>query len=209
MGEPPYSIEEFWNIVGALAADMQRCASALESLARDEEAEDRGKLFWFWRRMCALSVFAMIEGTTYHMTYIAYVTRNSRDVVFSLDELKILESAYDFDEDGEIEPGLTQAQMLERIKFAFNAFARVHYSDYILPINDVEWLLMKDVFSIKQTISHPQSTAELEVVDDGVRNLLQATAWFMQCLVALIQSCRDSAAARVASWEDEKDEPIM
>lgn len=209
MGEPPYSIEEFWNIVGALAADMQKCASALEALAQDEEAENRGKMFWFWRRMCALSVFAAIEGSTYHMMYIAYVARDSRDVVFSLEELEVLENAYDFDEDREIEPGLTQEQMLERIKFAFNAFARVHYSDYILPISDKGWLRLKQVFLIKRVISHPQSTAELEVFDENLTDLLVGMAWFMQCMVTLIESCRDSAAARVASWEEEKDGPIM
>lgn len=209
MAEPPYSIEEFWNIVGALAADMQRCAAALQALPTDEETEEIGKLYWFWRRMCALTVFEMIEGTVYHMTYIAYVARDSRDVVFSLEELEILENAYDFGEDDEIEPGLTLEQMLERIKFAFNAFARVHYSDYVLPISEEGWLQMKEVFLIKQAISHPQLTTELEVPDDGVTDLLQASAWFMQCLVALIESCRDSAEARVASWEDEKDGPVM
>lgn len=209
MAEPPYSIDEFWNIVGALAADMQRCATALEALASDEEMEDRGKWFWFWRRMCALSVFEMIEGTTYHMMYIAYVARDSREVVFSLDELEILENAYDFGEDGEIEPGLTMPQMLERIKFAFNAFARVHYSDYVLPISEEGWSQMKEVFLIKQTISHPQLTSELEVVDDNITDLLQATAWFMNCSVALMKSCVDSAGARVASWEEDKDGPVM
>ncbi len=209
MGEAPYSVEEFWNIVGALAADMQRCASALEALSNNEDEPDRGKWFWFWRRMCALSVFAMIEGAVYHMMYIAYVARDSRDVVFSLDELAILENAYDFDEDREVEPGLTQPQMLERIKFAFNAFARVHYSDYVLPISEDGWREIKETFLIKQGISTPRTTAELEVSDDSVTDLLEGTAWFMNCLVALIESCRDAGAARIASWEDEKDEPVM
>lgn len=209
MAEAAYSVEEFWNIVGALAADLQKCASALEALANDENAENRGKLFWFWRRMCALSVFAAIEGSTYHMMFIAYVARNSRDVVFSLEEMKALENAYDFDEDREIEPGLTQKQMLERIKFAFNAFARVHYSDYVLPVNDDGWLQLKEIFLIKKNISCPQATRELEVVDDNVTDLLEGTAWFMKCMVTLIESCRDSAAERVAAWDDEPDGPVM
>jgi hypothetical protein len=209
MGEAPYSVEEFWNIVGALAADMQRCASALEALAKNEEEKDRGKWLWFWRRMCALSVFAMIEGAVYHMTYIAYVVRHSRDVVFSLDELTVLENAYDFDEDGEVEPGLTDEQMLERIKFAFNAFARVHYSDYVLPTGEDGWLAIKETFLIKRAISSPRTTAELEVLDDNITDLLEATAWFMNSLISLIESCRESAEARVAAWEDEKDGPVM
>ncbi|HEX7996863.1 MAG TPA: hypothetical protein VF528_00500 [Pyrinomonadaceae bacterium] len=209
MAEPPYSIEEFWDIVSALAADMQKCAAAHEAVVKAEEEESQGEWLGFWRRMCALTVFALIEGATYHLTYIAYVARNSREVVFSLRELETLEKAYDFDDEQEVEPGLTQEQMLERIKFAFNAFARVHYSDYILPTQDAEWLQLKETFSIKAAISSPQLVRELEVSDDDVTDLLQATAWFVQCLVALTESCRDAAGAKVASWEAEKDEHIM
>jgi hypothetical protein len=209
MAEPPYSIEEFWDIVGALAEDMQKCAAAHEALVTDEEAERRGEWLWFWRRMCAHSVFALVEGATYHLMYIAYVARDSRDVVFSLDELAILENAYDFDEEREVEPGLTQAQMLERIKFAFNAFARVHYSDYVLPAQDAEWLQVEEIFHVKEVISAPRLVSELEVFDENLTDLLQATTWFVQRLVALMESCRDCAKERIASWEAEKDEPIM
>ncbi|MBD0325077.1 MAG: hypothetical protein ICV68_01520 [Pyrinomonadaceae bacterium] len=209
MAEPPYSVEEFWDIVSALAADVQQCAAAHEAAVKNEEDEKQGEWLWFWRRMCAHTVFSLIEGATYHLMYIAYVARNSREVVFSLDELEILEKAYDFDDEREVEPGLTQEQMLERIKFAFNAFARVHYSDYILPTHEEDWLKVKETFRIKAAISSPQLVRELEVMDDDVTVLLQATAWFVQRLVALVESCRDCAGARVASWEAEKDEPIM
>lgn len=210
MAEPPYSLEEFWSIVAALANDVKKCAAEIETLSQNEGFEDEDESgLWFWRRMCAQTVWTAIEGSTYHMTYIAYVARNSRDVVFTLDELQRLERAYDFDEDREIEAGLRREQMLERIKFAFNSFARVHYSDYVLPVNEPEWSQIKEVFRIKEALEHPQSTAELEVHSENVTDLLQGIAWFMKCMVAVLEDCRDTASERVASWEEEKDEPIM
>jgi hypothetical protein len=205
MAEPPYSLDEFWNIVATLGNDLRRCASALEDAIREEDV----KALLFWRRMCAHTVCAAIEGATYHMAYIAYVARGSRDVVFSLDELGVLEKAYDFDADNEIEAGLTEEQMLERIKFAFNAFARVHYSDYVLPLNDPEWPQLKEIFSIKKRLTHPQTTAELGISDNNVTDLLEGAAWFMKCMVALLESSRECLEERVASWEGDKDELIM
>jgi hypothetical protein len=205
MAEPPYSLDEFWNIVAKLGNDLRRCASALETAGNGEDFQE----VLFWHRMCAHTVCAAIEGATYHMAYIAYVARNSRDVVFSLDELGVLETAYDFEEDREIEAGLTEEQMLERIKFAFNAFARVHYSDYVLPLNDPEWLQVKEIFSSKKRRTHPQTTTDLEVTEKEVTDLLEGTAWFMKCMVALLESSRECMEARVALWDGDRDELIM
>ena len=206
MAEPPYSVEEFLKIVTALSTDMSDCATAIEVLARDEEKN--AETLPFWRRMCAYSTFALIANATYHMMYIAYVARHLRDVVFTLEELTVLENAYDFNEDGEIEAGLNQTQMLERIKFAFNAFARVHNSDYILPHTPGR-AGIEELLRVKTGISLPQSAAELEVSNANVTGMLVGAEWFMQRLFELIESCRDSARDRLAAWEAEKDEPIM
>jgi hypothetical protein len=159
--------------------------------------------------MCAFSVFALIEGATYHLMYVAYVMRNMREVVFSLDELEVLEKAYDFDEERDVEAGLTMEQMLERIKFAFNAFARVHYSDYVLPTTEPDWQHIKATFQTKKYLSYPQSPGELAVDHAGVEKLQLGAMWFIQCLASLIKSCRDSAIAKFASWENGTDEPVM
>lgn len=216
MAEPPYSVEEFWAIVTELADDVKKCATALEIL--NQQGSEDENMLRFWRKMCAYCLFALIEGATYHMLYIAYVARHAHDVVFTLEEMEMLENAYDFDEDKyvfpqledkDLEPGLTPAQMIDRIKFAFNAFARVHFSDYTLPDDKNGWAGIKLMLRTKSKISHPQTVAELEVYDEHVTDMLLGTPWFMQCMVALMQDCRDSAQRRMDAWEAEKDEPIM
>ncbi|HEY0406069.1 MAG TPA: hypothetical protein VGC89_10100 [Pyrinomonadaceae bacterium] len=212
----PYSLEEFWAIVTTLAEDVKQCSMALEILDNQEPIDE--DMVRFWRKICAYTIFALIEGVTYHMLHIAYVARHSRDVVFTLAEIEALESAYDFSEDRhvepgrkdkDIEPGLTPAQMLDRIKFAFNAFARVYYSDYIMPVNESGWSGIKLALLVKSGLAHPQSAAELEVADEYVTEMLLSTPWFMQCLIALTQDCRDCAEQRLAIWEAAQDEPIM
>lgn len=205
MSSTPYSLKEFWNIVATLSNDLRRCAGELQSATKEEDV----KSVLFWRRMCAHTVCASIVGTTYHMIYIAYVARRARDVVFSLAEIETLEKAYDFDPDNESEAELTEAQMRERIKFAFNAFARVHYSDYILPINDPAWPQLKEIFAIKKRLSQPQSPEALGLSDTDVNALLEGTAWFMQCMVSLLESSQQSVEERAVLWEEERDEPIM
>lgn len=167
------------------------------------------KAVLYWRRMCAHTVCAAIEGATYHMAYIAYLARHSRDVAFSLDELKALEQAREFDAEGEPDVSLTQAQLLERIRFAFHAFARAHHSDYVIPTLEPEWEQVREIFNIKTRLSHPQSTAALAISDDSTTALLEGTAWFMKCMVSLLESSQASMEERASLWEEDKDGPVM
>ena len=202
---PPYSIEEFWKIVAALANDLRRCTSALEAASKGEDA----KAVQSWRRLCAHVIFASVESATYHMLYTAYVERNSRDAVFSADEVERLESLYDFDENNRPEVILMPQERLERIKLAFTAFARVHCCDYLLPEDDPNWLTVKDIFIIENRLVRPQASAELNISDDNVTNLLEATAWIMKQMVSLLESSEKSMEDRAAFLKEEKDELIM
>ncbi|MBD0325078.1 MAG: hypothetical protein ICV68_01525 [Pyrinomonadaceae bacterium] len=202
---PPYSIEEFWKIVAALANDLRRCTSSLEAASKGEDA----KAVQSWRRLCAHVIFASLESATYHMLYTAHVERNSRDAIFSADETERLEKAYDFSEDNQPEASLTPEQRLDRIKFAFDAFARVHCCDYLLLKDDPDWLAVKDIFLIEKRLLHPQTSAELNISDDSVTNLLGGTAWIMKQMVSLLESSEKSMEDRAAFLKEEKDELIM
>ncbi len=202
---PPYSLEEFWKIVAALANDLRRCTSALETASKTEDA----KAVQSWRRLCAHVIFASLESAAYHMLYTAYVERNARDVVFSTDEVERLERAYDFGENNQPESNLTPEQRLDRIKFAFDAFARVHCCDYLLPADDSAWLSVKDIFIVEKRLTHPQASAELNISDDNVTNSLEGTAWIMKQMVSLLESSEKSMEDRAAFLKEEKDELIM
>jgi hypothetical protein len=205
MSLPPYSLEESWKIVAALANDLRRCTSSLEVAAKEDDA----KSVQSWRRTCAHVVFAALEGATYHMMYVAHAARNSLDVVFSPGELERLENAYDFNTDNEPDSGLLPEQRLDRIKLAFNAFARVHCSDYILPADDPAWLYVKEIFSIEKRLTHPQTSAEMNISDESVSNLLEGTAWIMKRMVSLLESSEKSMEERAAFLKEEEDELIM
>jgi hypothetical protein len=205
MALPPYSVEEFWKIVAALANDLRRCTSALEIASKEDDA----KAVQSWRRICAHVVFASLESAAYHMLSVAYVARNSADVFFSPDELERLETAYGFDADNESKAGLSPEQRLDRIKFAFNAFARVHCSDYLLEQSDPAWLPVKEIFLIEKRLTQPQTGAEMSISDDSVTNFLEGTAWIMKQMVSLLESSEKSIEDRAAFFREEKDELIM
>lgn len=197
-------LEEFWDVVRRLSADVNRCLTALVETPDDDE---EGKSFW--RRMYARAVFAFFDGVIYRMMFQAYAARERREVTFSLDELMKLEKAYDFDEDADAIYTFSKSQMLDEIRFAFNAFARVHYSDYIFPTHDPNWILIKGVARIRQIVQSPREATELEVYEENVEVLIEGMQWFVECMVELLESSRKHAVEKFAEWEADGDEIVM
>jgi hypothetical protein len=205
MSSDPNSLEGFWSVVVALTEDAKTCIGVLDKVYDDDDDD----AVMFWRRMYARSVIALIEGATYRMTYAAYLARDRRDVTFSLSEMQELEKAYDFEEEFDPVVEVSRALALDRIQLAFKVFARVHYSDYVLPIQEAEWAHIKEIFRIKQTLMFPREAQELAIDEEKVDALIFGTTWFMERLVNILQSSRTSMLEQVASWENEDDDGIV
>ena len=199
------SLEEFWGVVTRLTGDANRCMTALEATPEEDE-EGRA----FWRRLYARAVFAAIDGAVYRMAFHAYAARDRRGVVFSMSELSRLEKAYDFDEDmDEFVSTFSRTQMLDDIKFAFNVFARVHYSDYVLPINDPDWADVEDIAYLRNTLQYPRDPEGIEVYEENVDSLVGGLLWLVKRMVEIIEDSRERTLEKFAEWKAEDDEPIM
>jgi hypothetical protein len=182
---------------------VSKCLYAL-----GEAPEKNGELRSFWCRMCALTVFAFFDGVTYSMAFHAYVARRRPEVVFSLEELTRLEKMYDFDEDAEPVPPFSEARMHDDLRFAFNAFARVNYTDYVLPTADPGWLFIGEVARVRSGLQYPSRAPELEVSMKDVDAVLDGQQWYMARVFDLLESCKEGLNAKVAELEG-GDEVVM
>ena len=204
MKDNAISLDDFWTLVIRLNKDAKRCLQALDETPEDDEAERS-----FWRRMYARAVFALIEGATYRMMFHAYAASGRPGVKFSPDELKQLEQAYDFDEGREPVTALNNSQMLENIRFAFEAFARVHSAGYLLPIHDQNWVLINEIGVIRQNLQYCREPHDMELCDQDMEVLLCGLQWFWECMGDLLESSVDSMEEGASQWELDDQEVVM
>ncbi len=198
------SLDGFWGVITRLTNDAKVFLHILDETPEEDEAQRA-----YWRRMYARAVFTVIDGATYSMMFHAYAASNRPDVVFSVDELMKLEKYYDFDEDQEAVMTFSRTRMLEDIQFAFNAFARVHYSDYILPIHDPQWIHIRETARIREALQFPREEKDLEVYEENLDDLMQGVIWLLDRLGDLLESCREHAQEKFAEWNSDEDEIIM
>jgi hypothetical protein len=204
MQDNTISLEDFWILVKRLNGDAQRCLTALHGTSEDDE---EGKAFW--RRMYARAIFALIDGATYRMTFHAYAARCRPDISFSPEELSALEESYDFNEDREPLAPFGTTRSLEQIRFAFEMFARVHGSPYLLPLHEQEWGLIKETALIRQGLLFCREPAAIEVYEGSVDQLLFGSKWLIERMVDLLESCLESMLDIASGSDEEPPEIIM
>ena len=195
--------EDFWMVVKRLTDDASRCMIMLE-----EAAEDDAEVKSFWRRMYARAVFAILDSAVYGMIYHAYVTRHRPNAEFSPEEMFRLEGAYDFDEDAEAIAVFSKEQMLDDMRFAFIVFARVHSCYYRLPTHEPEWVHLKEIARIRQTLRYPRETDYLEVYEENIDDLVAGLHWFVSRSLDLFKSCAQ-AMEELKLPGSEADEIVM
>lgn len=201
MRDDAVSLTEYWGVMRTLCHDTTRC---LEGLNEAEEEEDEEAIV-YWSRAFARAVFDALDGVTYRMTFHAHAARQRRDVVFSLEELERLENVYDFDEEAEPSAAFSTSAMLDDIKFAFNAFARVHYADYVLPTGEPGWASMREAARVRQTLRFPRAPDELIVHPENVESLTEAFVWFVQRATELVEVCDKRIREVFDEWEASED----
>lgn len=198
------STEEFWSVVVYLNQDVTRCMAGLYETA-EGDAESKS----FWRRLYSRAIFALIDSAVYGLTFHAYLARNRPDVTFSLEEITRLETAYDLDEDSERPGTWSRALTLDDIRFAFSVFARVHYCDYILPIHEPGWNLVKDMLRIRNVLDYAREPNELEVYDENIESLEEGTGWLVRCCLDCFKECAKTLEAYVLRGDSGEDEIVM
>jgi len=187
--------EEFWSIVKRLNGDVNRCLTKLQATA----AGDAEKAFW--RRMYARAVFGLIDAAIHQMAWHAYITRKLTEVPFSPDELARLETIAEATADHMATSPPDTSQTLADMEFAFNSFARVHFSEYVLPTNDPAWVLVQATAALKHLFQDPRQVRGLAVRDEDVGLLGKGLQWFVERMVDMQKSCYQAML--------DKDELVM
>lgn len=203
MNDNYVSLEEFWKVIMRLNADVARCMTMLHATA---ESDKEGQAFW--RRMYARAVLALIDAAVYGMIFQAFAGRNRPDVTFSFDELRRLETAYDFDEDLEPPATVSKTQMLDDIRFAINAIGRVHHLDFIILTHDPSWVLVKEIAHIRVRLQYAREPDELEIHEENIDTLVEGLRWLLEQMVEVFKGCVASMSTYKTD-QDSEDELAM
>ncbi|HXU37456.1 MAG TPA: hypothetical protein VN937_13935 [Blastocatellia bacterium] len=212
MPEEISPLDNFWNTFSVLANDVSRCMKVLQ----DPQVTDSVEIM-FWDRALARSFFALLEGTAYGMTWLAYdYVQTHEDHHLSSAEVEALRYGYDFDDSIEPEVKYSPAPLLAKIQWAFDVFARVHRVDDFKMCDSDEWMLMVKMFAIREMYEYARTPDDLIIYEPAREALIEGATWFMTRVIQLIERCHHGMEAyRLTSnsegdvWESDANDFVM
>lgn len=154
----------------------------------------------FARRQFARVVVADIEATVGSMIQIALRIHHAGADPFTPSEYALLEErvAELRDATAPFEPN-ARLTTKANIRFAFSVFTRALQTDYTLPADDGAWTAVLGAIAIRDRITLPKSTHDLEISDDELRLLHEADVWFdVHCAEAIKSAGQALQAGRTA-----------
>jgi hypothetical protein len=140
------------------------------------------------RRIYARSVFALIESLTENLKHIALSSNKLTGNKPSAAEISLLkEETYALTEAGELYKDPKFIDLPRNIRFTYRVSARLFNSDYKLQF-DAGWSVFISAFDIFNRVSHPKSTADLQISDSDLDTIDQAHQWYRQVFLDLLRS---------------------
>jgi hypothetical protein len=179
------------RLTAALAVQMQtgEIDTAIDELASDVEkalAMLQQKDTQFNRRLYVRSLFAYLEGFTY------WIRQNAIEIdkiVFrkfgAMDwerHLLLHEDLPTIADNGKIERQRQKTSFKNRFAFSVRAYAEiVHCKDNLF--SDNGWRQLQDALKVRNRLTHPKQSSDLDVSDDDVKACQEGYTWFANLVV--------------------------
>ncbi len=148
------------------------------------------------RRVSIRALFAMIEGLSFSMKDVVRSTLSelpeaaAAKLGFGRADLAILhEESYTLKDNGSVKAGTSFMKLIPNLRFAMSSYARLLTVSFTPDCTAPGWLAFKDLVSIRNRITHPKKTNDLEVTDEDLSAFLKGGAWHRDTMTDLFEAC--------------------
>jgi hypothetical protein len=146
-----------------------------------------------WRRAYTRSLFSMIETLIYRLKEDIYNLLESEGSDISSEiEGKLKGQIIKRNKQGQIKIRRCYQSLLNSIEYAYSHYAYMHYIDYKIDKNSPGWQWFLKSLKIRNRITHPKETADLEINNDELIIIQSAGKWFLETLNDLYEKCATS-----------------
>jgi hypothetical protein len=172
------AIKQMTAIVEELGKDVVK--------SRDEAAKDGGP---FWRRTLVRALFAYIEGSSYRLKQVAPPVAEYNSVALSKAETALLtEESYDLNDKGEAIIKKAKLRTAENLLFSVKIVSKAAKSTYEIDKSTEGWSAFKETIKIRDRITHPKSTEELNISDNELKVIMKTMTWFAASINNLLET---------------------
>jgi len=132
----------------------------------------------FTRRIYLRSLFAFIEGNSFHLRQMALAAHNHRTQCFSNEEIVMLEEKdIGIKDNGVLKVRKKHIDFATNIRFSQNSYIKAIGGDQP-DYTSNGWAQLKKALKLRNRITHPRSEEDLNISDDELNVIHEAKEWY-------------------------------
>ncbi len=141
----------------------------------------------FAHRTLLRTHFALIEGMTYRFRQVALAA--AKYGIFNPAEIALLrEESYHLNDKSQVETRDNWLRLLPSIIFSMRYYARVHGAPFEPDTGDNGWASMRKYKKLRDRLTHPKSSADLELSGSELEIATKAATWFKATVQDLLKA---------------------
>lgn len=197
------------KIVASHAKELEDWASFLKTLYNDYKLAKKTcavqPTVQFLRRIQIRNFCALVEAQTHVWKLLTIKFHRMLKAELNNGELSVLaEKGYELDEKGNLQERNLRLQTLKNFKFGANIFAKVFCCSKQINFNCDGWISIKEVFTVRDRLMHPQFARGVKVEDKEIVLLDKAENWFVSETKMLFDSQEDFLTIRKRKQSSER-----
>src|SRR6267142_3548125 len=144
------------------------------------------------RRALCRSIFSLIEGTSYLLKKSALDVEDAKQIFTNADFALLNDEGYELDSRGYAKVIRKHLPTLANIRYSMEAFSKSNHSKYSPNCSGQGWQDIQLAYEIRNRLTHPKSTTDLNLTKKDMKTIEGAYKWFMvaytMCFVETIKS---------------------
>lgn len=109
----------------------------------------------------------------------------------SAETLLLKDATFRLDDDGRVKFEKAKLSLASNLQFAFLMYAKAGGVEYSIPKGDAGWDKLKRSIKVRDRITHPKRSRDLDVSYDELEMVMSAYVWVFACQVELLKCFKD------------------
>lgn len=173
-------------------SELKALWSVLATDLDEASAYGRSNNTKYAQRALVRAHFALIEGLSYALRQVTLASLYGTKLL-SEDEVVLLrEERPSIDDQGRTKSNPQFLKFPDNLLFSIRCYVKNHGAKFEPDRSGSDWEAMRKAVKIRDRVTHPKTTASLELSDVDLKTFVDAAAWWKKTMLDMFTACEEA-----------------
>jgi len=146
----------------------------------------------FAHRTLVRTHFALMEGLAFQLRQVTLASLQRKGVLSPEEILLLKEERPALKKNGKVESIDSHQRPLPNLLFSIRCYVKNHGATYEPDTSNSGWAAMREFVQIRNRVTHPKSTEDLDLDDKQLQYVADAASWWKATMLGMFRACEEA-----------------